>query len=340
MIYKKKKADEAPETPSKIILELIRYDRDHHMRHDNLSVDELIKEIDPKQVNWVNIDGLSDSTIVEKIQAHFCLHALVIDDILGDQRPKAEEYEDYLFFTMKMLYRIDGVQIDYEQISFVLGTNFLISFQEKEGDIFEGFRGRIKQDLGKVRKKQADYLLYRLLDIIIDSYYTVLDRIGDLIDEIEEDIHANPSNRNFNRIQQLRKELIFLRRAVYPLRDALNKIIKGESVFVHEDNLRYYSDIYDHVVHLTDSLDIYKDLSSSLLDIHMNTLNTRMNEVMKVLTVISTIFMPLTFIVGIYGMNFDNMPELHWHNGYYGVLGVMGVLAILMLMFFKRKRWF
>ena len=310
------------------------------MRHDNLSVDELIKEIDPKQVNWVNLDGLHDSTTVEKIQSYFCLHSLVVDDILGDQRPKAEEYDDYLFFTMKMLYRIDGVQIDYEQISFVLGTNFLISFQEKEGDIFEGFRGRIKQDLGKVRKKQADYLLYRLLDIIIDSYYTVLDRIGDIIDEIEEDIHLNPSNRNFNRIQQLRKELIYLRRAVYPLRDALNKLIKGESVFVHEENLRYYSDIYDHVVHLTDSLDIYKDLSSSLLDIHMNTLNTRMNEVMKVLTVISTIFMPLTFIVGIYGMNFDNMPELHWQNGYFGVLGVMAAISIVMLAFFKKKKWF
>jgi magnesium transporter len=341
LIHKKKKADDIPEAaPAKIILELIRYDRERHMRHDNLSVDELIKEIDPKQVNWVNLDGLHDSTTVEKIQSYFCLHSLVIDDILGDQRPKAEEYDDYLFFTMKMLYRIDGVQIDYEQISFVLGTNFLISFQEKEGDIFEGFRGRIKQDLGKVRKKQADYLLYRLLDIIIDSYYTVLDRIGDIIDEIEEDIHANPSNRNFNRIQQLRKELIYLRRAVYPLRDALNKIIKGESVFVQEENLRYYSDIYDHVVHLTDSLDIYKDLSSSLLDIYMNTLNTRMNEVMKVLTVISTIFMPLTFIVGIYGMNFDYMPELRWHYGYYGVLGIMAAIAIVMLAFFKKKKWF
>jgi magnesium transporter len=341
LIHKKKKAEDTPEpTAPKIILELIRYDRDRHMRHDNLTADELFKEIDPQQVNWVNLDCLHDSTIIEKIQSHFCLHALVIDDILGDQRPKSEEYEDYLFFTMKMLYRIDGFEIDYEQVSFVLGSHFLISFQEKEGDIFEGFRERIKQDLGKVRKKKADYLLYRLLDIIIDSYYTVLDRIGDIIDEIEEEIHSNPSNKNFNKIQQLRKELIYLRRAVFPLREALNKIIKGESVFVEEENLRYYSDIYDHVVHLTDSLDIYKDLTSSLLDVHMNTLNTRMNEVMKVLAVISTIFMPLTFIVGIYGMNFDHMPELKWHYGYFGVLGFMAILAVFMLAFFKRKKWF
>jgi magnesium transporter len=337
---KKKKHEENAAVPPKIILELIKYDRERYTRHDNLSVDELIREIDPVQVNWVNLDGLHDQTIIEKIQSHFCLHSLLIEDVMDDQRPKAEEYDDYLFFTMKMLYRIDGIEIDYEQISFVLGNNFLISFQEKEGDIFDGFRERISKDLGKVRKKQADYLLYRLIDAIIESYYTVLDKIGDIIEEIEDDIHLNPNNRNFNRIQQLRKELIYLRRAVYPLRDALNKIIKGESVFVQEENLRYYSDIYDHVVHLTDSLDIYKDLSSSLLDIHINTLNTRMNEVMKVLTVISTIFMPLTFIVGVYGMNFDNMPELRWPFGYYGVWAVMLGIVGAMLAFFRHKKWF
>jgi magnesium transporter len=337
---RKIKYEEGPAVVPKIILELIRYDRDRYTRHNDLTVDELVREIEPLQVNWVNLDGLHDQTIIEKIQAHFCLHSLLIEDVMDDQRPKAEEYDDYLFFTMKMLYRIDGIEIDYEQISFVLGGNFLLSFQEKEGDIFEGFRGRIAKDLGKVRKKQADYLLYRLIDVIIDGYYKVLDRIGDIIDEIEDDIHTNPSDKNFNRIQKLRKELIFLRRAVYPLRDALNKIIKGESVFVHEENLRYFSDVYDHVVHLTDSLDIYKDLSSSLLDIHMNTLNTRMNEVMKVLTVISTIFMPLTFIVGVYGMNFEYMPELRWPFGYYGVWIVMLGIVATMLVFFRLKKWF
>lgn len=337
---RKKKYEEGPAVIPKIILELIKYDRDRYTRHNDLTVDELVREIEPSQVNWVNLDGLHDQTIIEKIQTHFCLHSLLIEDVLDDQRPKAEEYDDYLFFTMKMLYRIDGIEIDYEQISFVLGNNFLLSFQEKEGDIFDGFRERINKDLGKVRKKQADYLLYRLIDVIIDGYYKVLDRIGDIIDEIEDDIYTNPSDKNFNRIQKLRKELIYLRRAVYPLRDALNKIIKGESVFVHEENLRYFSDVYDHVVHLTDSLDIYKDLSSSLLDIHMNTLNTRMNEVMKVLTVISTIFMPLTFIVGVYGMNFDFMPELRWPFGYYGVWIVMLGIVATMLAFFRHKKWF
>lgn len=325
----------------KVILELIRFDRTQHARFEDLSVEEIIANIKPAEVNWVNLDGLNNQTIIEKLQSHFCLHALLINDVLDDQRPKSEEYEDYLFFTMKMLYRIDGTGIDYEQVSFVLGHHFLLSFQEKEGDLYDGFRDRIKLDQGKVRKKQADYLLYRLIDINVDSYYTVLDKIGEMIEDIEEDIHLNPSNRNFNRIQNLKKELIYLRRAVYPLREALSRLVKGESEFINEENLRYYTDIYDHIIHLIDSLDTYKDLTSSLLDIHINTLNTRMNEVMKVLTVISTIFMPLTFIVGVYGMNFTkNFPEIDAEYSYPIVWGVMLSIVIGMLVFFKRKKWF
>jgi magnesium transporter len=168
----------------------------------------------------------------------------------------------------------------------------------------------------------------------------VLDNFGDTIDEIEEEIHLNPNDRNFDRIQRLRKSLIFIRRAIYPLRDALNKLVKGESNFIEDATYRYFSDVYDHVVHLSDSLEMYNDLTSSLLDIHINTLNTRMNEVMKVLTVLSTIFMPLTFIVGVYGMNFKYLPELNWHYGYATVWGVMIAIVIGMLIFFKHKKWF
>jgi magnesium transporter len=239
-----------------------------------------------------------------------------------------------------MLYRIEAREIDYEQISFVLGNNFLISFQEKEGDLFDGFRDRIRLDLGKVRKKKADYLLYRLIDIIVDNYYNVLDKVGDLIEEIEENVYENPTNKTFYKIQSLKKELIYLRKALYPLREALSKVVKGESDFIMEENMRYYSDVYDHVSHLIDSLDTYKDLTSSLLDIHINAMNTKMNEVMKVLTVISTIFIPLTFVVGVYGMNFDYMPELRWPWGYGGVWGIMIVIVIVMLVYFKKKKWF
>ncbi len=323
-----------------LILELISYNKEQYDKYCNKNPDELLKELNPDRVNWINLDGLNNQDIIEKLQNHFQLHYLLIEDVLGDQRPKAEEYDDYFFFTLKMLYRIDDTGIDYEQVSFVLGKNYLISFQEKAGDFFDGFRDRIKNDLGKVRKKQADYLLYRLIDIIVENYYSVLDKIGDSVEEIEENVYENPTNDTFNRIQKLKKDLIYLRKAVYPLRDALSKVIKGESEFIEEESLRYYSDVYDHVIHLIDLLDTYKDLTSSLLDIHINAMNTRMNEVMKVLTVISTIFMPLTFIVGVYGMNFDYMPELRWHWGYFTVLGSMGLIVISMLYYFRRKKWF
>jgi magnesium transporter len=327
-------------TPQPVLLELITYNRDKFAKHTNIPVEELLKYCDTDQVKWVNLDGLWNQDIIEKLQTHFSLHPLLIDDVLSDQRPKSEEFDDYLFLTLKMLHRIDGRRIEYEQISFVLGRDYLLTFQEKDGDLFDGFRERIRLDQGRVRKKGADYLMYRLVDIVVENYYNVLDKVGEIMDNIEDTVYENPTNQTFNKIQALKKELIFLRKALFPLRDALGKIAKGESEFIQEENLRFYSDVYDHVVHIIDSLDTYKDLTSGLMDIHINAMNTRMNEVMKVLTVISTIFMPLTFIVGVYGMNFQYMPELHWRYGYYEVWGIMGVIFISMLAFFKYKKWF
>jgi magnesium transporter len=327
-------------TSPKPLIELISYNKEKHDRYDNLSLDEIFTKLPEDRVNWINIDGLNNQDAIEKVQAHFNLHSLLIEDVLSDQRPKAEEFEGYLFFTLKMLYRFNGKEIDYEQISFVLGTNYLITFQEKKGDLFDGFRERIRLDQGRVRKRQADYLLYRLLDIIIDNYYNILDHLGDIVDEIEETVYEDASNTSFQKIQKLKKELIYIRKALYPTRDALSKVVKGESEFVRDENSRFFMDVYDHVVHILDSVDTYKDLTSSLLDIHMNAMNNKMNEVMKVLTVISTIFIPLTFVVGVYGMNFDFMPELRWKYGYYAVWGVMGLLVFGMLGFFRYKKWF
>ena len=190
--------------PEKVILEIITYDKENYERKDSADVAEIISRIVPNRVNWVNLDGLSNLSIIEKLQAHFGLHALLVEDVLNDQRPKAEEYEQYLFVTLKMLYRIDGPEIDYEQISFVLGKNFLLTFQEKEGDLFDPFRERIRQDQGRVRKKQADYLMYRLIDITVESYYNVLDNIGEFIEEIEDTIRVNPSDEVFQKIQSTR----------------------------------------------------------------------------------------------------------------------------------------
>lgn len=327
-------------TQPRAILELIQYDKDTYERFDDLPIESVIKTLKSEKINWINVDGPNDPQILDKLQEYFCLHTLLVEDIANEQRPKAEEYDDYLFFTLKMLYRIDGQKIDYEQISFVLGTNFLLSFQEKEGDLFEAFRERIRLDQGRVRKQKPDYLLYRLLDVIVDNYYTILDNIGEQIESIEDEIDAGSTQRTFRQIQKLKKELIFLRKAVYPLRDAVSKLVKGETSFIREESTRYFADIYDHVVHLIDSLDTYKDLTTGLMDIHINTQNNRMTEVMKVLAVISTIFIPLTFIVGVYGMNFENMPELHSKWGYPLTWAFILLLGSSMLVYFKRKKWF
>jgi magnesium transporter len=292
------------------------------------------------RVNWINLDGLEDKQIIRELQAHYSLHPLLIEDVIDDQRPKSEEYDDYLFFTIKMLYKIESGDIDYEQISFVLGDNYMISFQEKAGDIFDPFRERIKKDLGRVRKRGADYLLYRLVDIIVDHYYVILDNIGEQIEEIEESLFENSSEKTFRKIQKLKKDLIQLRKLVFPLREALNKLVKGENEFIEDENIRYFSDVYDHVIHLIDSLDAYKDLTSSLMDVHFNTQNNQLNKIIKVLTVISTIFIPLTFIVGVYGMNFKHMPELNWQFGYLVVWVVMIMMSFVMLGYFKYKKWF
>lgn len=325
----------------KVILELISYDDKSFIAHENLPVDDLLKQCNLNLINWINVDGLTDEDLIKKIAKKFDLHYLLIEDILNtDHQPKADEYEQHLFITLKMLYRIEGQSIDYEHISFVLGKNYLLSFQEKEGDIFENLRSRLKLDTNIMRKRGADYLLYRIIDTIVDSYYSVLENIGRKVEDIEESISNNPSVEDFQNIQKLRKEFIYLRKVVYPLREALNKVIKNEDDFIEDRNVKYFSDVYDHVIHLIDSLDTYKDLTSTLMDLYMNTINYKMNEVMKLLTVITTIFIPLSFIAGIYGMNFSNMPELNTSWGYYAVLGLMGAIFLLMIGYFKYKKWF
>ncbi len=335
------RANQDPKVGEKIIVELISFDEESVLMEDNKPMADLLSMCNLNLKNWINVDGLSDRTLIEQIAKKFDLHYLLIEDILNvDHQPKTDELDDHLFLTMKMFYRFDDEKIEYEHISFVLGKNYLLSFQEKEGDIFSGIRTRIKQDNGIIRKRGTDYLLYRLVDTIVDSYYTVLEKIGEQVESIEENISKNPTVKDFQQIQKIRKEFIYLRRVVYPLREAINKIVKNENGFIDENNEKYFADVYDHVIHLIDSLDTYKDLTSTMMDLYMNTINYKMNEVMKLLTIITTIFIPLSFIAGIYGMNFQHMPELGWENGYFGVLAIMGVIFILMIVYFRYKKWF
>lgn len=326
---------------SNTILELISYDEKKFNHHTQLGVDQLLDQCHNGQIHWINVDGLTDPGIIKKIGAHFSLHYLLVEDVLNtEHRPKTDEYEDHLFLTLKMLYKIEGDLVDYEHISFVLGKNLLLSFQEKEGDIFNLVRDRIKPEASIFRKRGSDYLLYRLVDTIVDSYYAVLENIGQKVEAIEDRLSENPTIDDFKQIQSLRKEFIYLRKMVYPLREALNKIIKNESGFIEDRTIKYFSDVYDHIIHLIDSLDTYRDVTSTMMDLYMNTINYKMNEVMKVLTIISAIFIPLSFIAGIYGMNFNHMPELQWRYGYFMVLGVMGVVLLGMIGYFRYKKWF
>lgn len=321
------------------VIELISYNRESYDKFVDSDIHQTLSRLRADRVNWINMDGQLPASVVEKMQQHFNLHTLVVEDILTDQRPKEEEFEEYLFFTMKMLNRIADDSAEFEQISFVLGENFLLSFQEKAGDPFDAFRERIRQDLGRVRKKGSDYLLYRLMDIIVDNYYNVLDHVGEQIEETEASLRTTSPQESFARIQRLKKQLIYLQRALHPLRDAIRNLLKDESRFIKDENEKYYADLHENIKDLIDSLDTYRELTSSLMDIYVNTQNSRLNDVIRVLTIISTIFIPLTFIVGVYGMNFRHFPELEWRYGYLTVWIVMLAIALAMITFFRRRRW-
>ncbi|MTI39400.1 magnesium/cobalt transporter CorA [Fulvivirga lutimaris] len=326
----------------KSTVDLIHY---HEQEYDETiynNPEEALNKITEDKVNWINIDGLHNVDFIEKVGEHFEINPLVLEDVLNpDQRPKIEDYDQYIFFTLKTLNALKGENIIYEQMSFVLGKNFLISFQEREGDLFEGLRNRLKNDpKSKARKRGADYLFYRLIDTIVDSYYLILENLGERIEALEDEVFLDPSQKTLKKIQGLKKELIFLRKSVYPIREAISKVYKGEFPFIKKETERYFSDVYDHCIHVIETLETYRDLTASLMDMYMTSVSNKMNEVMKVLTVIATIFIPLTFIAGIYGMNFDNMPELHWEYGYFYVWGLMITMFAGMLYYFKKKNWF
>lgn len=324
-------------------VDLISYDRDDILEFCSKSSEDVLDQLAPNRVNWVNIDGLHNVKLIEEIGEHFKLHPLLMEDVLNtEHRPKSEYYEHQIFFTLKTLYNLTDEDITYEQISFVLGKDYLLSFQEKEGDLFESFRERLRQtgpSKNRARGKGADYLFYRLIDTIVDSYYVILEKVGEHIDELEDEVYDDPTKKTLHKIQQLKKELIFLRKTVYPLREALSKVTKGEYQFIKKDTLPFFSDVYDHTIHVIETLETYRDLVASLTDMYMTSISNKMNEVMKVLTIMATIFIPLTFIAGVYGMNFTYMPELNWKFGYPAVWAVMVATSIGMIIYFKRKKW-
>jgi magnesium transporter len=231
-------------------------------------------------------------------------------------------------------------RIDYEQVSLVLGKGYVISFQEKEGDVFEGIRNRIRENKGRIRKKGADYLAYSLLDAVVDNYYYILEKFGENIEGIEERLSAGEYEESLGNIYSIKREALLLRKAVWPVREVINFLTKGESGLVAKETVVYFRDIYDHVIQVIDTTETFRDMISTLVDIYMSGVSNRMNEVMKTLTIFAAIFIPLTFIAGIYGMNFEYMPELGWKWGYFAVLGIMSAVTVSLVVFFKKKKWF
>jgi magnesium transporter len=303
-----------------------------------------LQEADPagkSSVIWLNVDGISNPDLIEQAGKVFGLHPLLLEDILNNgQRPKCDDYGDYLFLVLKMLkVSPKNTEISMEQVSFVLGGNYLISFQEDSGDVFDPVRERLRSSKGRIRKSGPDYLVYALIDAIVDNYFLALENFDNRLENLEEQLMTRPTAHTLNRIHRLKRELLFLRRAAWPLREAISVLERTESELVRESTEIFLRDLYDHTVRIIETIETFQEMLSGMLDIYLSSVSNKMNEIMKVLTIISTIFMPLSFIAGVYGMNFKYMPELNWPWGYFAALILMGLVVLGMLYYFKRKKW-
>jgi len=330
--------DRKMETPK---ISIMDYDEKDCQETEVKTVEECLPFKDKPSVTWINIDGLHDVSMIEKIGNHFGLHPLILEDILNtNQRPKYEDFENFLFVVLKMLsYDEIKNEIQAEQVSIVIGSNFVLSFQEREGDVFNPVRDRIRNAKGRIRKMGADYLAYALLDAVVDNYFIVLEKLGDEIEDMEEELVTNPSLETLQKIHILKRETIFLRKSVWPLREVIDGFDRKESSFVQKTTHIYLKDVYDHTIQIIDTAETFRDLIAGMLDIYLSSISNKMNNVMKVLTIIATIFIPLTFVAGIYGMNFKYMPELEWRWSYPIIWGIMLFVTASMVCYFKRKDW-
>lgn len=325
----------------KVRISIIDYDETQLEEKEAKTVEECFPYKDKPTVTWINVDGIHDMDVVEKIGKHFGLHPLILEDIVNtEQRPKLEDFGSHIFVVLKMLsFNKESNELEAEQVSLVFGSNFVISFQERVGDILEPVRERIRKAKGRVRKSGADYLAYALIDSIVDGYFVILEQLGESIEAAEEALSAHPTVETLQSIRAFKKEMIYLRKSIWPLREAVNSLGRGESSLVHESTGVYLRDVYDHTIQIMDTVETYRDMLAGMLDIYLSSMSNRMNEVMKVLTIFASIFIPLTFVAGVYGMNFKFMPELEWPLGYFAVLGFMAAIAASLVVYFRRRKW-
>ena len=322
------------------VITIIDYDTNRFVEKNLSCLEECLPFKESDTVTWINIDGLSDIALMEQIGKNFDIHPLVLESILNtEQRPKFEDFDSYLYVNLKMLQYIEAShQVKIEQVSLIVGKRYILSFQEDVGDVFDPVRERIRKD-GRIRKFGTDYLAYALIDAIVDNYFIVMESLGEQVEILEETLAKNPSKDMLISIHTLKKDMIYLRKSVWPLREVISGLERSDNPLIQDATRIYLRDVYDHTIQVIDAIETFRDMVSGMIDIYLSGVSMRLNEIMKVLTLIATIFIPLTFIVGIYGMNFRDMPELSSPYGYTGVWVVMILVTSVMLIYYHKKRW-
>lgn len=326
----------------KVVIRVLAYNTEKLIERELDTVEECLEFKDQPDLNfWINVDGLDRVDIIEKLGGYFNIHPLTLEDVLNTgQRPKTEDYDSYIYSVLKMiLLDTEKEEITTDQVSIIIGPNYVLSFQEREGNVFDPVRERFKNPASRLRKSGVDYLAYGLIDSVVDNYFLILEHFGDKIEYLEEGLVIQPRPETLQIIQKYKRDMITLRKSVWPLRELINGLQRVESDIIKETTRIYLRDIYDHTIQVIDTVEDFRDILSSTADIYLSSVSYRMNEVMKVLTVIATIFIPLTFIAGVYGMNFEYMPELRWRWGYPVVMFGMILLAVGMFAYFKERRW-
>jgi len=326
----------------KVNITLTEFDENKFETCEIHSVEEIEPYTDTPQITWVNVCGLHDTELIKQIGEKFSIHPLVLEDILNTEtRPKIEVTEKYVFIAMKMLtYNNNESEIVTEQVSFILGDTFVFSFLEKSDNIFSPIKERITNNYGRVRKQQSDYLFYALMDVVVDQYFLVLEQIEHNIELLDDEVITSTDQSQIEKIYILKNKLLMTRRSIWPLREIFTRLIREESALINKKIMPYLRDLLDHTIQVTETIELQREITNGIMETHLSMMSFKMNEVMKVLTIIATIFIPLTFIVGIYGMNFPNMPEMKWPWAYFAVWGVMISVVLVMLLYFRRKNWF
>lgn len=345
---KKKRAGLPPGTPvytgeakhEKVTINLIDYKGNTVSEKEITSPEECISCTSSDTISWIDVEGIHDVQQIQKLADSLGLHPLVVEDILNvEQRAKMDEYDGYIYLVLKM-FHLKSDEIVPEQVSIVLGKNYVVTFQEGiEGDTFHEIRERIRNQKGMITKMTSDYLVYSIIDSIIDSYFTILESFGDRIEKLEEELVNNPEKRTLTEIYKLKREMLYLRKSVWPLREAISRLERDESELITRNTHLYLRDVYDHTINVLDTIETYRDMLSGMIDIYLSSISNRLNETMKYLALISTIFIPMTFIASIYGMNFKFMPEIEWLNGYWFALALIFSVGLSFFIYFKLKKW-